>query len=221
MDHSYAKQKLSLLVRDIANYTDDEFRRQMARIVSGATGQDIPDDCHTIKADRDSILAELQKANATILDLQRNPPKLTEEFIAEIKAGAGQAGYLACAKEYGVARMNGSEKGINKNADMYSLSIKFGVSEAMLGVAVEWLHSNNSKSPQFSVACGLVFNDNDDADYFDSHMSEVAYSYGLHLSPIDVVKLFSIADQYAAKIRNTGTWLKDSNVNGGKRGGEK
>lgn len=29
------------------------------------------------------------------------------------------------------------------------------------------------------------------------------------------------ADQYAAKIRNTGTWLKDSNVNGGKRGGEK
>lgn len=31
-----------------------------------------------------------------------------------------------------------------------------------------------------------------------------------------------MADQYAAKIRNTGTWLKDSNVNGGKRqGGEK
>lgn len=29
------------------------------------------------------------------------------------------------------------------------------------------------------------------------------------------------ASQYAAKIRNTGTWLKDSNVNGGKRhGGE-
>ena len=29
------------------------------------------------------------------------------------------------------------------------------------------------------------------------------------------------ANQYAAKIRNTGTWLKDSNVNGGKRqGGE-
>ena len=30
------------------------------------------------------------------------------------------------------------------------------------------------------------------------------------------------ASQYAAKIRNAGTWLKDSNVNGGKRqGGEK
>lgn len=30
------------------------------------------------------------------------------------------------------------------------------------------------------------------------------------------------ASQYANKIRNTGTWLKDSNVNGGKRqGGEK
>lgn len=30
------------------------------------------------------------------------------------------------------------------------------------------------------------------------------------------------ADRYETKIRNTGTWLKDSNVNGGKRqGGEK
>lgn len=34
-------------------------------------------------------------------------------------------------------------------------------------------------------------------------------------------KMLKAADQYAAKIRNTGTWLKDSNVNGGKRqGGE-
>lgn len=30
------------------------------------------------------------------------------------------------------------------------------------------------------------------------------------------------AEEYAAKIRNTGTWLRDENVNGGKRqGGEK
>ena len=32
-------------------------------------------------------------------------------------------------------------------------------------------------------------------------------------------KMLKAADEYAAKIRNTGTWLKDSNVNSGKRQG--
>ena len=37
-----------------------------------------------------------------------------------------------------------------------------------------------------------------------------------------LVDIKADASKYAAKIRNTGTWLKDSNVNGGKRqGGEK
>lgn len=54
---------------------------------------------------------------------------------------------------------------------------------------------------------------------------EFAKEYGGKFSGLpdfasSAVSLF--ADQYAAKIRNTGTWLKDSNVNGGKRqGGEK
>lgn len=41
-------------------------------------------------------------------------------------------------------------------------------------------------------------------------------------SEYEVSHMLKTADEYAAKIRNTGTWLKDSNVNGGKRqGGEK
>ena len=54
---------------------------------------------------------------------------------------------------------------------------------------------------------------------------EFAKEYGGKFSGLpdfasSAVSLF--ADQYASKIRNTGTWLKDSNVNGGKRqGGEK
>jgi hypothetical protein len=43
-----------------------------------------------LKAERDAFLAELQKANAIILDLQRNPPKFTEQHLAEIRAEAVQ-----------------------------------------------------------------------------------------------------------------------------------
>lgn len=46
MNHSYARDKLTLLLRDLSNYTADEFRRQMVRIVNGATGSNISDDCH-------------------------------------------------------------------------------------------------------------------------------------------------------------------------------
>lgn len=37
MNHSYAREKLSLLLRDLDNYNADEFKRQMARIMDGAT----------------------------------------------------------------------------------------------------------------------------------------------------------------------------------------
>lgn len=37
MNHSYAREKLSLLLRDLDSYSADEFKRQMARIVDGAT----------------------------------------------------------------------------------------------------------------------------------------------------------------------------------------
>jgi hypothetical protein len=41
-----------------------------------------------LKAERDAFLTELQKANATIIDLQRNPPKFTQQHLAEIRADA-------------------------------------------------------------------------------------------------------------------------------------
>jgi len=50
----------------------DEFRRNAEKL----------------EAERDAFLAELQKANAIILDLQRNPPKFTEQHLAEIRAEA-------------------------------------------------------------------------------------------------------------------------------------
>lgn len=102
-------------------------------------------DYEKLKADYDLILAELQKANGIIIDLQHNPPKLAKEFLAEIKAEAGRAGFIAGCK-----------------------------------------HADKP--------CRGMWSEND---------------------------LIEHADQYAAKIRNSGTWLKDSNVNGGKRqGGE-
>lgn len=53
------------------------------------------------KAERDAFLAELQKANAIILDLQRNPPKFTEQHPAEIRAEAGRTGYLQAIHDLG------------------------------------------------------------------------------------------------------------------------
>jgi hypothetical protein len=53
-----------------------------------------------LKAERDAFLAELQKANAIILDLQRNPPKFTEQHLSEIRAEAGRAGYLQALYDY-------------------------------------------------------------------------------------------------------------------------
>jgi aminoglycoside N3'-acetyltransferase len=51
-----------------------------------------------LKEERDAFLAELQKANATIIDLQRNPPKLTQQHLAEIRAEA----VLKFAEDIGV-----------------------------------------------------------------------------------------------------------------------
>ena len=47
-----------------------------------------------LRAERDSYLAELQKANAVIIDLQRNPPKYTQHHLAKIRAEAGRSGFV-------------------------------------------------------------------------------------------------------------------------------
>lgn len=118
-------------------------------------------DYEKLKADYDSILAELQKANGIIIDLQHNPPKLAKEFLAEIKAEAAEVAYY-----------NGF-----KDALVIELPL-----------------------PPATCTSATI-------DVF-------AYR-------VDQASRYA-ASQYAAKIRSTGTWLKDSNVNGGKRqGGEK
>jgi len=43
MKPDYAKSKLTALLADIESYTDEEFERQMLRIISGATGNDVPE----------------------------------------------------------------------------------------------------------------------------------------------------------------------------------
>lgn len=58
-----------------------------------------------LQNERDSLIAELHKANSVILDLQRDPPKLTKKLIADIEAEAGRAGFIAGAEmwsDYGV-----------------------------------------------------------------------------------------------------------------------
>lgn len=44
MNYDYAKEKLECLLRDLEHYTGEEFWRQMARISSGATGLENPED---------------------------------------------------------------------------------------------------------------------------------------------------------------------------------
>lgn len=65
MDHKYAKKKLTELIRDVDHYSADEFRRQMARIISGATGQKVHDDCHLLTRKNtelsDSLAIQLRK----------------------------------------------------------------------------------------------------------------------------------------------------------------
>jgi hypothetical protein len=96
MDHSYAEQKLTLLLRDLSQYSADEFRRQMARIISGATGQDIPDDCHQTKAERNALAKEVDEANDRIGVLTEERDALSAVLV-EVKKSGG-TGQSPCAK---------------------------------------------------------------------------------------------------------------------------
>lgn len=59
-----------------------------------------------VREERDSYLAELQKANGIIIDLQRNPPKLLKQHIVEMLVEAGRDGFLE-----GVRQMADNEIG--------------------------------------------------------------------------------------------------------------
>ena len=75
------------------------------------------------QAERDALLSELHKANATIIDLQRIPPKFSEEYIAEIKAQAGRAGFLVAMQNF-VSDTTSIED--EELADQYAESIRKG-----------------------------------------------------------------------------------------------
>lgn len=87
MNHAYAHEKLSCLIRDLNNYTADEFRRQMVRIVNGATGSNIPDDCH-LPDTANPVLAQ------RIAELER---KLTAAEPAAAKLSEIQQIWEECA----------------------------------------------------------------------------------------------------------------------------
>jgi hypothetical protein len=117
MKHDYAKIKLECLLRDLNNYTADEFRRQMMRIASGATGENIPDDAHTIKAELDALVAQVEAlkdaANFAYCNWRSSSDALggmrrlvdavdstPAQCLAEIRAEAGRAGYLQAIYDY-------------------------------------------------------------------------------------------------------------------------
>lgn len=79
MKHDYAAKKLSQLLRDLDQYTADEFRRQMARIIGGATGQDVPDDCHLIKSELDAAKAQVTRFADAYITLLEKYDRSTEE----------------------------------------------------------------------------------------------------------------------------------------------
>jgi hypothetical protein len=60
-----------------------------------------------LKDERDAYLAELQKANAVIIDLQRNPPNMLESCLRQVRADAGRDGvpHNTRPKDRGLAAM--------------------------------------------------------------------------------------------------------------------
>lgn len=66
-------------------------------------------------------------------------------------------------------------------------------SELLISAAMEWIKQNPEKQPEFSTACGLVFNENEAADDFDSAVGEFAYKNGITLHGSRVPDLYFIA----------------------------
>lgn len=82
-----------------------------------------------LTSERDALLQELHKANSIIIDLQRNPPKFTAEYLREIEAKAGRSGFVAGINarrsiEYDVH--NGDWMAADKAADEYAAKVRQG-----------------------------------------------------------------------------------------------
>lgn len=66
MNKDYAKEKLELLLRDLDNYNDGEFWRQMARIADGATtgqpnAEQLQKENKALQAKNDALVARLAR----------------------------------------------------------------------------------------------------------------------------------------------------------------
>lgn len=97
MDHRYAKEKLTLLLRDLDSYTSDEFWRQMSRIAAGATGADHAEE---IAKERDAW------------------QRMSEQYRREAYALAAHVERLtACANAVYVANNVGNVAGFDKLLD--------------------------------------------------------------------------------------------------------
>lgn len=83
-----------------------------------------------VKAERDSFLAELQKANGIIIDLQRNPPKLLKQHIVEMLVEVGRVGFIAGYHKMHIefvgslANSEGAEFAANQYADSIRMEEK-------------------------------------------------------------------------------------------------
>jgi hypothetical protein len=58
IDIEYAETKLQQVLASLKFYNADEFRRELVRIINGATGTNIPDDCHVTHAEPSIALKE-------------------------------------------------------------------------------------------------------------------------------------------------------------------
>lgn len=68
MKHQYAASRLAAVIAGIDDYTADEFRRMVIRIINGATGTSINDDCHLLTDENEALR---QTLNAAMLEIEK------------------------------------------------------------------------------------------------------------------------------------------------------
>jgi hypothetical protein len=89
MDHSYAREKLTLLLRDLDSYTAGEFWRQMSRIANGASKLE---SAEQLKQERDQLAAQnarlregLNQSIELLVTAIHEPEQITEPEIHDLR----------------------------------------------------------------------------------------------------------------------------------------
>lgn len=81
MNHDYASKKLNALLNDIDLYSSDEFKNQMLRIISGATGLDIESQLESIKRER--VIAK--EINDALMDKKQKLQSERDDLVIELQ----------------------------------------------------------------------------------------------------------------------------------------